>query len=87
MSAQLELKAIRHRDIILARMKELGFKTKRQKRRAFSITEITYLGAVWDSTTMQAQLSPARIESILMTVKRVKEGRSLTTKQFQVFWV
>ncbi len=37
---------------------------------------------VWDSTTMQAQLSPARIESILTAVARVK-GRSLTVKQFQ----
>ncbi|KAL0194819.1 hypothetical protein M9458_008391, partial [Cirrhinus mrigala] len=43
----------------------------------------TYLGVVWDSTTMQARLSPARIESILTAVKRVKEGRSLTVKQFQ----
>ncbi len=43
----------------------------------------TYLGVVWDSTTMQAQLSPARIESILTSVARVREGRSLTVKQFQ----
>ncbi|KAI2647034.1 NLR family CARD domain-containing protein 3 [Labeo rohita] len=43
----------------------------------------TYLGVVWDSTTMQACLSPARIESILAAVARVKEGRSLTVKQFQ----
>ncbi|KAL0174664.1 hypothetical protein M9458_030632, partial [Cirrhinus mrigala] len=27
----------------------------------------TYLGVVWDSITMQAQLSPARVESILNT--------------------
>ncbi len=39
MLAQLELKAIRHRNVILARMKELGVKTKRQERCAFSITE------------------------------------------------
>ncbi len=32
---------------------------------------------------MQARMSPARIESILTTVKRVREGRSLTVKQFQ----
>ncbi len=40
---------------------------------------------VWDSTTMQARLSPARIESILMAVARVREGTShpLTVKQFQ----
>ncbi|KAI2647902.1 Transposon Ty3-G Gag-Pol polyprotein [Labeo rohita] len=43
----------------------------------------TYLGVVWDSTTMQARLSPARIESILAAVRRVRIGRSLTVKQFQ----
>ncbi|KAI2655442.1 ORF V: Enzymatic polyprotein [Labeo rohita] len=32
---------------------------------------------------MQARLSPAWIESILAAVRRVKEGRSLTVKQFQ----
>ncbi|KAL0151780.1 hypothetical protein M9458_052931, partial [Cirrhinus mrigala] len=32
---------------------------------------------------MQARLSPAQIESILATVMRVKEGWSLTVKQFQ----
>ncbi len=32
---------------------------------------------------MQAHMSPAWIESILMSVKRVREGWSLTVKQFQ----
>ncbi len=32
---------------------------------------------------MQARLSPARTESILATVKRVREGQSLTVKIFQ----
>ncbi len=32
---------------------------------------------------MQACLSPARIESIPVTVKRVREGQSLTVKLFQ----
>ncbi|KAL0185802.1 hypothetical protein M9458_017472, partial [Cirrhinus mrigala] len=74
--AQLEHMAVQHRDVVLAHMKELGVETERQE-------ETTYLGAVWDSTTMQARLSPARIESILTAVTRVKEGRSLTVKQFQ----
>ncbi len=39
MLAQLELEAIRHRDVVLAHMKELGVKTKRQERCVFSITE------------------------------------------------
>ncbi len=38
---------------------------------------------VWDLTTMQASLSPAGIESILTTVRRVREGLSLTVKQVQ----
>ncbi|KAI2644404.1 hypothetical protein H4Q32_030891 [Labeo rohita] len=37
---------------------------------------------VWDLTTMQARLSPARIESVLTAVARVRKGRSLTIKQF-----
>ncbi len=32
---------------------------------------------------MQARIPLARIESILMSVKRVREGRSLTVEQFQ----
>ncbi len=32
---------------------------------------------------VQARMSPARIESILTVVRRVKEGQSLTIKQFQ----
>ncbi len=43
----------------------------------------TYQGVVWDSITMQARMSPAQIESILTTVKRVSEGWSLTVKQFK----
>ncbi len=59
----------------------VGVKTKCQENCAFSITE-DYLGVVWDSTTKQTRLSPARIESILTTVRRVREGLSLTVKQF-----
>ncbi|KAI2662352.1 putative outer membrane protein pmp14 [Labeo rohita] len=40
-------------------------------------------GVVWDLTMMQARLSPARFESILTAVARVREGQSLTVKQFQ----
>ncbi len=42
-----------------------------------------YIQMVWDSTTMQVRLSPARIELMLTAVMRVREGRSLTVKQFQ----
>ncbi|KAL0163648.1 hypothetical protein M9458_039401, partial [Cirrhinus mrigala] len=68
--AESENLAPRHRD------KNVGVKTKHQEK-------TTYLGMVWDSTMMQARLSPARIESILAAVARVKEGRSLTVKHFQ----
>ncbi len=60
----------------------VGVKTKCKEKSPFQRT--TYLGVVWDSTTMQARLSPARIESILNTVRRVREGLSLTVKQFQI---
>ncbi len=75
--------AVRHRDVVLAQMKELGLRLNAKKSVLSSLQRTTYLGVVWDSTTMQARLSPARIESILTTVRRVREGLSLTVKQFQ----
>ncbi|KAL0173333.1 hypothetical protein M9458_033644, partial [Cirrhinus mrigala] len=81
--AQLEHMAVQHRDVVLAHMKELGLRLNAKKSVLSPLQRTTYLGAVWDSTTMQARLSPARIESILTAVTRVKEGRSLTVKQFQ----
>ncbi len=72
MLAQLELKAIRHRDVVLARMKELGVKTNCQERCAFSITEdhLSWRGVGSDHDA--GTIVPARFESILTTVKRVK---------------
>ncbi|KAL0151133.1 hypothetical protein M9458_053646 [Cirrhinus mrigala] len=81
--AQLEVVAAQHRDVVLAHMKELGLRLNAKKSVLSPSQGTTYLGVVWDSTTMRARLSPARIESILAAVKRVKEGRSLTVKQFQ----
>ncbi|KAI2660335.1 enzymatic polyprotein [Labeo rohita] len=75
--------AVQHRDVVLAHMKELGLRLNAKKSVLFPLQRTTYLGVVWDSTTMQERLSPARIESILTEVTRVKEGRSLTVKQFQ----
>ncbi len=79
--AQLEQVAVRHRDVVLAHMKDLGLRLNAKKSVLPPVQRTTYLGMVWDSTTMQAR--PARIESILATVKRVREGQSLTVKQFQ----
>ncbi|KAI2646282.1 enzymatic polyprotein [Labeo rohita] len=75
--------AVQHRDVVLAHMKELGLRLNAKKSVPSPLQRTTYLGIVWDSTTMQARLSPARIESILTAVTRVKEGQSLTVKQFQ----
>ncbi len=81
--AHSEQLAVRHRDVVLAHMKELGLRLNAKKSVLSPFQRTTYLGVVWDSTTMQARLSPARIESILNTVRRVREGLSLTLKQFQ----
>ncbi len=64
-------------------MKVLVLRLNAKKNLLSPLQRTPYLGVVWDSTTMQARLSPARIDSILTTVKRVKEGQSLTVKQFQ----
>ncbi len=64
-------------------MKVLGLRLNAKKSVLSPLQRTTYLGVVWDSTTMQARLSPARIESILVAVRRVREGQSLTVKQFQ----
>ncbi len=81
--AHSEQMAVRHRDVVLAQMKELRLRLNAKKSVLSPLQRTTYLGVVWDSTTMQARLSPARIESILSTVRRVSEGLSLTVKQFQ----
>ncbi|KAI2646582.1 enzymatic polyprotein [Labeo rohita] len=81
--AQSEHMAVQHRDVVLAHLKKLGLRLNAKKSVLSPLQKITYLGVVWDSTTMQARLSPARIESILTAVTRVKEGQSLTVKQFQ----
>ncbi len=61
----------------------VGVKLNAKKSVLSPLQRTTYMGVVWDSTTMQAKLSPARIESILTAVARLKEGRSITVKQFQ----
>ncbi len=61
-------------------MKDLGLRLSTKKSVLSPVQKTTYLGVVWDLTTMQAHLSPASIESI---VKRVRESQSLTVKLFQ----
>ncbi len=81
--AQSEMEAARHRDVVLTHMKQLGLRLNAKKSVLSPVQRTTYLGVVWNSTTMQARMSPARIESIFTSVKRVREGQSLTVKQFQ----
>ncbi len=64
-------------------MKVLGLRLNAKKSVLSPAQRTTCLGVVWDSTTMQAHMSPARFESILTAVARGREGQSLTVKQFQ----
>ncbi len=75
-----ERMAVRHRDVVLAHFKELGLRLN-VRNVCFSSTENHLSGH--GPTTMKARMSPARIKSILTSVKRVREGRSLTVNQFQ----
>ncbi|KAI2650799.1 hypothetical protein H4Q32_024835 [Labeo rohita] len=81
--AASESLAARHRDAILAHMEMLGLRLNVKKSVLSPLQRTTYLDVVWNSTTMQARLSPAWIESILTADTRVKEVRALTVKQFQ----
>ncbi len=78
--AQSERVAAQHRDVVLAHLKVLGLRLNAKKSVLSPLQRTTYLGVVSYSTTMQARMFPARIESILTEVRRVKEGQSLTVK-------
>ncbi len=73
--AQPNQLAVRHRDVILAHMKELGLRLNAKKSVLSPLQRTTFLGVAWDSTSMQVRLSPARIESILSAVKRIRPGQ------------
>ncbi len=68
--------AVRHRDVVLAHMKELGLRLNTKKSVLSPPQKTTFLGVAWDSTSMQAHLSLARIESILSAVKCKRPGTS-----------
>ncbi len=74
--AQSERVAAQHRDVVLAHLKVLGLRLNAKKSVLSPLQRTTYLGVVSYSTTMQAHMFPARIESILTEVRRVKEGQS-----------
>ncbi len=81
--AQSHQLAVWHRDDVLAHMKELGLRLNAKKSVLSPPQRTTFLGMVWDSTSMQARLLSARIKSILSALKRIRLGQSLTVKQFQ----
>ncbi len=81
--AQSHQLAVWHRDVVLAHMEKLGLRLNAKKSVLSPLQRTTFLGVIWDSTSMQARLSPARIESILSAVKRIRLGQSLTVGQFQ----
>ncbi len=68
---------------MLTHMKELGLRQNTKKSVISPLQWTTFLGVVWDSTSMQARLSPASCRVILSAVKRIMLGQSLTVKQFQ----
>ncbi len=53
-------------------MKVLGLRLNAKKTVLSPAMRTTYLGMVWDSTTMQVRMSPAWIESILTAVTSVR---------------
>ncbi len=72
--AQSHQLAVRHQDVILADMKELGLRLNAKKSVLSPLQRTTFLSVAWDSTSMQTRPSPVHIESILMAVKSKKLG-------------
>jgi len=60
-----------------------GVETQHEKKCVGTSLENHVPGSGVDSVTMQAQLSPAWIKSILATVTRTKLGQGITVKHFQ----
>lgn len=72
--------ALQHKNIVLAHLLFLGLRLNAKKSVLSHAQRMTYLGIVWDSITMRAHLSPARIEAIQHTLSRVRLGQDLTVK-------
>ncbi|XP_067284189.1 uncharacterized protein [Pseudorasbora parva] len=81
--AQSEQMAVQHRDAVLAHVRKLGLRLNEKKSVLSPLQVTTLLGVVWDSKTIRARLSPARVDSIHTAVNKVKLGQSLTVKQLQ----
>ncbi len=81
--AQSQELALRHRDVVLAHLESLGLRLNAKKSVLSPAQRTTYLGVIWDSIEMRAQLSPARVESILNTLRNIKLGQKVTVHHFQ----
>ncbi len=81
--AQSQELALRHQDVVLAHLESLGLRLNAKKNVLSPAQRTTYLGVVWDSITMQAQLSPARVESFLNALKNIKLGQIITVHYIQ----
>ncbi len=66
--AQSEQMAVYHWDVVLAHMKVLELRLNAKKSVLSPARRTTYLGVVWDLTTMQTLMLPVQIESILTAV-------------------
>lgn len=76
MLAQLEELAAQNQELVLAHMKRLGLRLNLKKSLLSPKQRSTFLGIAWDSTTMQAHLSPGYVDSIL-TVRDIKLGQEI----------
>ncbi len=68
-----------HRDDVLAHTKEMGLRLNARKSVFLQYGE----PLIWASCGIRCRHVCLLLESILTSVKRVREGRSLTVKQFQ----
>ncbi len=75
--------AVRHRDVVLAHMKELGLRLKHQKECAFSTTEdhFSWRGMGLNVDAGTPVTGTYRIHPV--GYKSIRLGQSLTVKQFQ----
>ncbi len=67
-----------HRDSLLLHLRALGLRLKGQKSVLTPAHETLFLGVCLDSTSMQARLAPAWVESIQSCTARFKLGRHVS---------
>lgn len=70
-------------DAILTQLRSLWLRLTVTKSDLSPSQMMTFLGMVWDSTSMQEWQSPAWVESILSTVKDFRLGQEISVCQYQ----